>query len=246
MKSQATAILMAQGTNCHEETQWAVKKAGGQADLVLLQDLLDGRDNLAEYSSLIIPGGFSFGDHVASGRIEAIHLVYRLRDQIAALVAERRPILGICNGFQVLVETGLLPGKTLGQPELALVQNTSAHFEHHWIRLGFKDSGSFWTRNLAGQILVMPVAHGEGKMHIPTGSDTDYLVSCQYVSAAGCPTEEYPYNPNGSPQGIAGIIDSTGLIFGLMPHPERAIESWQNSQDGLLIFENLVSHLLER
>lgn len=237
------AVLYAKGTNCHEETVWAIKMAGGQGEIVLLHDLLSGKCKLTDFQAVVIPGGFSWGDHIAAGRVQAIHLVYCLRDQLLNMIAEEKPIMGICNGFQVLTETGLLPKNEIGIPAVVLRQNYSARFEHRLVRLRFRDTKSFWTEGLADQVLVMPVAHAEGRFHIPSVANIPFVTACEYVGPRKGATAGYPYNPNASLWDIAGITDPSGLIFGMMPHPERAIEVWHPSQDGILLFENLIRYL---
>lgn len=231
-------VLYAPGTNCHEETIEAVRFAGGKAELVILKAILEGQDSLLNYQAHIVPGGFSWGDHLAAGRIEGIILNSRLREQLETL-AGRIPILGICNGFQVLVETGLLPEVKPTNRQVALLQNVSARFESRWVRLLFENTDCIWARNLGGKVLRMPVAHGEGRLLNP--DDLPLQPVCYYADAKGFATNQFPDSPNGSL--IAGIADSTGLIFGLMPHPERACWELQGSEDGLAIFKNLTEFL---
>lgn len=237
------AVLLFPGTNCHEETAYAFQhatgQAGGDATIVLINELCDGTKRLSDFDASILAGGFSYGDHVAAGRIASIFLTSKLGDDVRQLLIDRKPILGICNGFQILTETGLLPSGTLGQRHVALLQNNSAVFEHRPVQLLFQNTECIFTRNLAGRTLMFPSAHAEGRISSSHGLN----VACRYVDENGRPTEAYPANPNGSPMGIAGITDPTGLIFGLMPHPERAIEDWHASQDGRLIFHNLISYL---
>ncbi|MBU0598563.1 phosphoribosylformylglycinamidine synthase I [Patescibacteria group bacterium] len=235
------AILTTPGTNCHEETAYAVEQAGGQAEILLIRYLLEGVQKIVDYQSLIIPGGFSWGDHIAAGRVAGVHLIARLREQIQILLDRNAPIAGICNGFQILSETGLLPNRELGVRSLALLQNLSARFESRKVRLKFPQSGCIWTQGLADRTLVMPipVAHAEGRLSRSDG----IIPACYYIDEQEEATGDYPGNPNGSPEGIAGITDETGLIFGLMPHPERAVEEWHCSTDGRLIFSSLISFL---
>jgi phosphoribosylformylglycinamidine synthase len=234
------AVLYGPGINCHEETAFSVELAGLEARIVNFQDVLNGDDALTKYQAMVVPGGFSWGDHLGAGRVFGVHLVARAADQLRSLVETGKPVLGICNGFQILVETGLLPDRNIGTRGTALLQNKSARFESRWVELVVTDTDSIWTKGLEGRILRMPVAHGEGRLYWEDGAPV-YPALC--YAKDGKPTEEYPSNPNGSPGGIAGIRDSTGLIFGLMPHPERASLEWQGSTDGLALFRNLAAYL---
>jgi len=243
MTRGVTAILYSPGTNCHEETAAAIEFAGGRTQLVLLRDLLDGRVRLGDYQAAVIPGGFSYGDHLGAGRIFATMLVARLRDQLKQFLEARKPLLGICNGFQVLTESGILPGRTPGRRNMALLENQSAHFEDRKIRLLVSAQNCAWTEDLAGEILEMPTAHCEGRPLFCDAADADARVVFCYIDAQGRPTMEYPSNPNGAPGAVAGITDETGLVLGLMPHPERVSLPAHYSQDGLKIFANLVKCL---
>jgi phosphoribosylformylglycinamidine synthase len=235
------AILYAPGTNCHEETAAALERAGGKSELVLLHDLLEGRKRLQNYPAAVIPGGFSYGDHLGAGRIFATLLVARLRDQLAEFLEARKPMLGVCNGFQVLAESGIVPGRRVGQRSMALLENQSAHFEDRKVRLVVSGEPCLWTRGLDGQILQMPSAHGEGRpLFCPPEVFTGTRVVFRFGDELGRPTSSYPDNPNGAARGIAGITDETGLVLGLMPHPERASLPTHYSQDGLKLFQNLM------
>lgn len=242
MSEAITAILYAPGTNCHEETAAALERAGGQSELVLLHDLLNGAANLGRYQAAIIPGGFSYGDHLGAGRVFGTVLVAQLREQLAEFLAAGKPMLGVCNGFQVLTEAGILPARTPGGHGMALLDNESAHFEDRMVRLLVGDQPSLWTGGLSGRVLRMPSAHGEGRLHSDATACGSRVIF-RYVDATGVATSEYPYNPSGAPGGVAGISDSTGMVLGLMPHPERASLPVHESQDGLEIFFNLVRWL---
>lgn len=239
-RAPSVGVLYAPGINCHEETAFAVDYAGGRGVILALSDLLEGRARLEDHSALIIPGGFSYGDHLAAGRVLAVHLIARLSDALRAFVAAGRPVLGICNGDQVLMETGLLPNGTVGQRAGALTQNRSARFESRWVRLRVQPTGSFWTRGLEGALLRIPVAHGEGRIVCLPGAAV--RPAFLYVDPDGQPTEAYPHNPAGSPGGIAGVVDPSGLVLGMMPHPERALLPAHGSEDGLALFRNLVDY----
>ena len=244
MSHAKTAILYSPGTNCHEETAAAIELSGGKAEVVLLKDLIDGHSRLDDFQAAIVPGGFSYGDHLGAGRIFATMLVARLRDQLVRFLDAKKPLLGICNGFQVLTEAGILPDRTPGHRTMALLENQSARFEDRKLRLIVSAEKCVWTEGLAGQILEMPCAHGEGRpLFCSAGTSSPARVVFRYGDEKGQPTMEYPSNPNGSPDAVAGISDETGLVLGLMPHPERTSLPAQYSQDGLKIFQNLVRWL---
>ncbi len=255
------AVLYGPGINCHEETAFAVEHAGLAAQVVNFHDIAEGKDALTRYQAVIVPGGFSWGDHFGSGRIFGLHLVAQASEQLRELVSSGKPVLGICNGFQILVETGLLPDGTVGKRGAALLQNKSARFESRWVDLVVTDTNSIWTKGLEGRVLRMPVAHGEGRLfwnaecgtgtggtesatsHSALRTSPSYIRPTLCYAKDGHPTEEYPFCPSGAPGGIAGIRDATGLIFGLMPHPERASLDWHGSSDGMELFNNLAKYL---
>jgi phosphoribosylformylglycinamidine synthase len=243
MTRGVTAVLYSPGTNGHEEMAAAIEFAGGKTELVLLRDLLDGRTRLRDYQAAVVPGGFSYGDHLGAGRIFATMLVARLREQLLEFLADQKPLLGVCNGFQVLTESGILPGRTPGQRSMALLENQSAHFEDRKVRLLVSAQHCAWTQDLAGEILEMPTAHGEGRPLFCNSGETAARVVFRYADAGGRPTLDYPTNPNGAPDAVAGVTDETGLVLGLMPHPERVSLPAHYSQDGLKLFVNLVKWL---
>lgn len=247
-------ILRTDGTNCDIETLYAVEKAGAQGQLVHINQLRSGMENLLDYQMLVIPGGFTYGDDVHSGKILAVELISFLKEQMLEFVSQGKPILGICNGFQVLVRTGLLPKGRPGDISVTLMSNDSGRFECRWVNMRVEKSNCIFTRGMEGSIVSYQAAHGEGKFY--TDRDTlEFLenssqVVFRYCTADGEPTSLYPANPNGSLNAIAGICDPTGKIMGLMPHPERFIEpyhhpNWRRQSikpQGLAIFENAVKY----
>jgi len=244
MSRATTAILYSPGTNCHEETAAAIELAGGRTELVFLHDLLEGRARLDSYQAAVIPGGFSYGDHLGAGRIFATLLVAQLSQQLVDFLAAKKPLLGVCNGFQVLAEAGILPGRTPGRRSMALIANQSAQFEDRKVQLEASSEPCVWTEGLAGRVLDMPSAHGEGRpLFCPVEAAASARVVFRYVDSEQRPTLHYPENPNGSPAAVAGIADETGLVLGLMPHPERAALPAHYSQDGMTLLRNLVRWL---
>jgi phosphoribosylformylglycinamidine synthase I len=246
-------VLKADGTNCEIETAHAFKLAGGKAHVVPMNLLRSGAERLADYDVLALPGGFSYGDDVVSGKVMAVELVSFLADALADFALARKPILGICNGFQVLVRTGLLPFGQLGAMRATLALNASGRFECRWVRLRASGSGPL-VQGLPEQ-LELPLAHGEGRFFADEATLADIeaqgLVALRYVDAMGRPTEQYPENPNGAVHAIAGLADPSGRILGLMPHPERYISRFQHpawrlraaeqEPDGLAFFRQVLS-----
>ncbi|MGH9351475.1 MAG: phosphoribosylformylglycinamidine synthase I [Terriglobia bacterium] len=242
MSQPVTAILYAPGTNCHEESAAALAAVGLRSELALLRDLLGGSARLHDFQAAVIPGGFSYGDHLGAGRIFGAMLTARLNDELKEFLAAQKPILGICNGFQALAEAGILPGGAPGKRAMALLGNQSARFEDRRVRLQVSKTECLWTRGLAGRILAMPSAHGEGRA-LFCGPPDENTVALRYCGEDGAPSGQYPENPSGSPGAIAGVTDKTGFVLGLMPHPERAALPAHESQDGLQLFKNLASFL---
>ena len=216
-------VMHAPGTNRDREAAVACALAGGQPEIVHLNQLLSGERDLLDYGFLVLPGGFSYGDDLGGGTLWALALRERLGEALRRFVAEGRPVLGICNCFQALVKAGLLPGETPGRP-LSLTGNRSAHFECRWVHLR-PEPGSrcLFTRGLEG-LLYVPVAHGEGNLVPEHPGLLDDLrargqIALTYVGGRGRPAR-YPDNPNGSAGNVAGVCNPAGNVLGLMPHPE--------------------------
>jgi len=234
----ATAILSIEGSNCDEELRVALSALGARPEIVYLKQL-EGREvgvgqrrRLGDYDALFVPGGFSAGDYVRAGAIFAARIRASLGPELEEFVRSGRLVAGICNGFQVLVELGLLPGRPggrLGPPEAVLATNDSGHFECRPTFVAW-DGGSFpaLQGTPKGSRFLFPVAHAEGKL-ILSGDSEAHLralesagqVLFRYVAPDGGPGV-YPWNPNGSVGNVAGLTNPEGNVFGLMPHPERA------------------------
>ena len=251
MAKVKTLMLRAPGTNCDFETQVAFEQAGSDVDSALVTEILRGEKSLADYRILVSPGGFTYGDDISAGKILANEVRLKLGEDIRKFVADGKLVLGICNGFQVLVKTGILPGiDGHGSQPLTLAANDSGRFECRWVYLTVDEkSPCVFTRGMRS--MYIPVAHGEGKV-VAESSVIDKLnIVVRYVDENGNTGAGYPYNPNGSLRDIAGICDDTGRIFALMPHPERFIRWTQHPRwtretprdygDGLQVFLNAVA-----
>lgn len=256
-------VLRTDGTNCDGETAYAFAQAGAEPHLVHVNQLRSRARRLkGEFQILALPGGFSYGDDVASGKILAVELISFLGDELREFIGSGGMIIGICNGFQVLVRTGLLPFGQLGQQSVTLAANDSGKFECRWVNtLVQSESPCVWVdAELRSKLsIAMQVAHGEGKFWAnPTvlqQVEDQKLVVLRYACSKFCEVyfqaEGYPDNPNGSLNEIAGICDPTGRIFGLMPHPERNVQPWHNPDwrtygsiepDGRAFFESAVRY----
>lgn len=242
-------VLRAPGINCDRETAYACQLVGFATEQVHINELLQAPERLLDYAFLVLAGGFSYGDDLGAGTLLARNLSQHLGPQMRQFIAEGRPVLGICNGFQVLVRAGLLPEQNM---RATLTDNASAQFECRWITLAPQPSTCIFTKGIE-RLLELPVAHGEGQFVL--ADDNGQLQASGQVplvytagNATASQSVVYPDNPNGSPGNIAGVCNARGNVFGLMPHPERYIHARQhplrrplgtgNLPDGLLIFKN--------
>lgn len=261
MKPKAL-ILRSAGANCDLELVHAFERAGATSERVHLNRLLERPAALRDYQILAIPGGFSYGDDIAAGKILARQLSHHLYEPLRDFVAAGKPVIGICNGFQVLVKTDLLPGAMNGRSGqlCTLTNNDCGRFVDRWVRLAPTSEKCIWTAGL--EQLDLPIAHGEGKFMYADESIRATMrendqIALAYVKSDGSPANgEFPDNPNGSADDVAGVCDENGLIFGLMPHPERHLESFQHPASasqltpgtavtagaGLAIFQRGVAH----
>jgi phosphoribosylformylglycinamidine synthase subunit PurQ / glutaminase len=252
-------VLRAAGINCEVETAFAFERYGATTETVHVNRLLAGKTKLADFDGLALPGGFSYGDDIAAGKVLALELL-RVRDDLLALVDRGGLVLGICNGFQALVKTGLLPGieHRIGVQEATLADNDSNKYEDRWVNLVSVAKHSIFVK--PGEKLAMSLAHGEGKFVTKDDAIRKAIhergqVAFRYVDENGNEAQ-YPANPNGSIDGIAGLVDRTGRVMGLMPHPERAMfavhhPDWtghataraNDEGDGARVFKNAVAYL---
>jgi phosphoribosylformylglycinamidine cyclo-ligase len=268
-------VLRAPGINCDRETAQACRLVGFETELVHINQLLKVPEHLLDYHFLVIPGGFSYGDDLGAGTLLAKNLVIHLGKQLQQFIDEGRLVMGICNGFQVLVRAGLLPGEESVSldasqvPVTSLTSNASAQFECRWVTLSTQPGPCIFTQGIDHPI-ELPIAHSEGHFVL---ADPDLLsvlqengqISLVYtmnawqippssaMSSISSPIP-YPYNPNGSIGNVAGVCNARGNVFGLMPHPERYIHALQHPQrrgtqghgDGLLIFKNAYEYVKSR
>jgi phosphoribosylformylglycinamidine synthase subunit PurQ / glutaminase len=262
MEQVKALVLRAAGVNCDVETQYTLQSAGAAAERIHINRLIENSGLLDDFQILVFPGGFSYGDDVAAGKILANQVVHHLTEPLHRFVEQGKLILGICNGFQVLIKTGLLPdldGKTtpdINNMPATLTDNDSGKYEDRWVylqpgttRCVFVDSN---------RRLYLPVAHGEGKIVAKDAGTLERIkagghVAFRYVDENG-KSGAFPINPNGSTDNIAALTDSTGRVMGMMPHPERFVRWTQHPRwtrlkqkdgtpDGMTIFNNAVNYV---
>lgn len=255
MKKPLSIILTGYGINCDFETEHSFTISGAEVRRLHFNELADNKDILNSAQILVIPGGFSFADDIASGKILANKLKFRLMDAISDFMQKDKLILGICNGFQVLIRLGLLPGLKPLHQQASLCINDSSIFEDRWCYLQTrKDNPCIFLRGI--ERLFLPVRHMEGKLVIRETSIIDKIrknnTACLIYTGPKGEIAYYPYNPNGSIDNIAGLCDESGRIFGLMPHPEAYNHSTNNPYfkrpdliefpQGIQIMRNAVSY----
>jgi phosphoribosylformylglycinamidine synthase len=252
-----TLILRAPGANCDLEAAYAVERAGGQAERVHINRLRERPALLDEYQLLLIPGGFAYGDDVAAGKILAVELRTFLADSLERFRDKNKLILGICNGFQVLIKAGLIvPHDEQGEVPATLTYNSPPGFQDRWLTL--RVIPEHRCPFLEGYIAMeVPIAHGEGRFVTKDAATLKKLEQAGQLVLRYAPgpgqRADVPYNPNGSQADVAGVCDTTGRVLGLMPHPERHILPTHHPRwtrrglapqgDGLLLFQNAVRYL---
>jgi len=262
-------VLRVGGTNCDAETKRAFEELGVQAEILHINELVKRR-KLLDYHVLVFPGGFAYGDYVRAGAIWAKWILAKMGKELKAFIDENRPILGICNGFQVFVEAGLLPGfeGMSPYPEAALATNFPPGYNCRWVYLKHENDGKciFTWKIPKGKVLRIPVSHSEGRFMFAKEKEKQLLerlyendqLVFRFCNKDGEYAEgRFPINPNSSFHDIAGICNPEGTIFGLMPHPERAFYWWQQPDwtkqtqmpeygDGKLIFESLIDYVTKK
>ena len=236
MSKVRVLILTGLGLNCEAETDAAFRMVGAEPEQVHLLDLLEGRAErkLSDYRILAFIGGFAFGDHLGAGFVFANKIRWRLYDQLVSFIENGGLALGVCNGFQTMVRLGMLPGfdGDYRTPRATLAPNDKLGYRDAWVKLAVDpDSPCVWTRGLT--TIDLPARHGEGKFLAESPEILERLesgsqVAVRYVDADGNPTQDWPHNPNGSPDAVAGICDPTGRLFGLMPHPDAYLYPYQH------------------
>jgi phosphoribosylformylglycinamidine synthase len=270
MPQPCILVLRAPGTNCDEETAFAFEQAGGRAQRIHVQRLLENPRLLHEFQVLCIPGGFSYGDDIAAGRILACQIQQHLADAVQQFRSAGKLVLGICNGFQVLIKSGILLAEDERGPPATLTWNEIGKFEDRWVWLRCQPSPCVFFRGI--ERMYLPIAHAEGRFvardeatlqrlalagQLPLRYDCANPNCASANTAAAVPARlPFPDNPNGSQANVAGACDETGRICGLMPHPERHIDPTQHPHwtrlkelpgegDGLAVFRNAVSYFAQ-
>ena len=249
-------ILRTDGTNCDEELFYAFQKYRSTPEFIHINQLRNKDKKLKDFQILALPGGFAYGDDIISGKVLAVELISFLKTQLEEFIEKDGMILGVCNGFQALIRTGLLPFRSLGKMDATLAQNESSRFECRWVKIKIENSKAKFLKPFEDQILDIAVNHGEGRFlanpKVIERIEKDNLVFSRYVNKNGRPTQKYPDNPNGSIGAIAGVTDPTGKILGLMPHPEKFVDltqhpNWRRNKNlkpqGDFIFKGMINYV---
>ena len=248
-------IIRAPGTNCEHDTAYAFSLAGAEPTVMHVNQVISSRDRVDDFQILCVPGGFSYGDDVAAGKVLAAQLEHNLSDVLRNFHAQGKLILGICNGFQVLIKSGLFFDETSDSAAATLTWNDSGRYLDAWVHLHSDSDLCVFLKGI--DLLELPIAHAEGRFVALSDDELKTLDSNGQLAIRYCKPEgpngkvPYPMNPNGSQADVAGICDSTGRVFGLMPHPERNIDpthhpNWtrgdRSGGSGLKIFKNAVAY----
>lgn len=242
-------VLAGDGINCEYETAAAFEHAGADAFIVHVNDLLERPSLLRDVSGMALPGGFSFGDELGSGQVMALKLRFGMGDELMRFISASKPIIGICNGLQILVKLGLLPMGN-GEKSIALAHNASESFISDFTRLRVQKKTCKWTR-LLPNILSLPIRHGEGRVVFSSSVSASDI--CHRLEEKGQIVFRYEDDVNGSQERIAGICDPSGMILGMMPHPEACVFAATEQGDrpplskgvGYFLFKSMIDYLEE-
>jgi phosphoribosylformylglycinamidine synthase subunit PurQ / glutaminase len=259
MAKPRVLVLRAPGTNCDEETAFAFESAGGEAVRLHVNRLIENPLLADNYQILALPGGFSYGDDIAAGRILATQLTSRIPEVIEKFRSEDRLVLGICNGFQIMMRSGIFFDRGTTNPPITLFWNAQGRYEARWVHVKVGKTNSPFLNGL--DTLYLPMAHAEGRILFRDQAAADELETQHQLALRYCTQEgetsdvalPFPTNPNGAANNIAGITDVSGRIMGLMPHPERHLvpthhPAWTRREmqpehgDGFAIFKNAVEY----
>ncbi len=263
MVAPKICIIAGNGFNCEKETSYAFSLCGGDPVIIHMNDVISKEVSLSNFQVLAIVGGFSYGDHLGSGKVAANIFKSSLSDELLKFINRDTLTLGTCNGFQIITLLGLLPAfdNNYLSHTVTISQNSSARYEDRWVNISVnKKSPCVFTKEL--DKLYLPIRHGEGKVFSPDHNVIDRIKYSQQIALQYCdpitgqPTQEYPHNPNGSLNAIAGMCDETGRVFGLIPHIEACLSpyshpSWTRMKsedtipaegDGVQIFRNAISY----
>lgn len=258
-------VIAGYGLNCEEETAHAFDHVGLDADIMHINDLIENPKALDQYQTLCVPGGFSYGDDTGSGNAFAQKMRLTLGDTLKEFIARDTLTIGICNGCQVVVNLGLAPAinNEYGTRQVAVTHNASARYQCRWIDMKVEKSNSPWLQNIDS--LHVPVAHGEGRFMMEDDTlktlQDNNQIALRYSKDGKNAEGEFPFNPNGSTDDIAGLTDESGRVLVLMPHPERGMFTWQrddyaslkdkarrdgqalnDNSDGIKLFENAAEY----
>ena len=237
MTKPRVLVFSGYGLNCEEETKFAFETTGAAADIVHINDLIENKQQIQKYQILAFPGGFAYGDDTGSGLAYANRLRGHLWKELETFAKQDHLIIGICNGFQILVNLGLLPALDLqyGARQVGLLHNISARYIDRWVDVKATNNSPWLTKNTQ---YTVPIAHGEGRLYASAKTlallKKKNCIALKYTKGEICNYQNLPANPNGSTEDIAGITDESGRILGMMPHPERAMFFTQLPQWPLL------------
>lgn len=227
MKKPKALVLSGYGLNSEEETRYALELSGAEAKIVHINDLIDATQNLRDFQILAFPGGFSYGDDTGAGKAFANKVKNNLFEEVKKFISKDKLVIGVCNGFQIIIALGLVPSldKKYGEPQAALLFNKKARYTNRWVDLKVEGKKTPWLKGI--DVFPAPVAHGEGRFFADLNTlkrlNENGQVVLRYTKGAICDYQNLKPDPNGSMEMIAGITDETGRVFGLMPHPERGM-----------------------